>query len=615
MKNLTPEMKKELFPDNLILCGYRGSVAHNMYIPNTDPNSIDDIDLIGVYLAPLEYYIGLGLGKRYRKSIEKFVSKYDVVHYELRKFVNLLTKANPNVLSLLWVKDNHYIKRTDYGNLLIENRDLFVSKLAYKSFTGYAYAQLKRMEHAATNGYMGEKRKRLVKKFGYDCYDEKTTEFLTDSGWKRFDDINSKDKLGTVQPLTGEFEFQKYLSTVDKLHNGKMYVLEPCLSKCIVTPKHNLLVSAAKRGPKNNYSNKYVESKSNWSLIPLQEVLGGRRSHYHVRRTVKPTNYTDYDVEDSYLQLAGLFLSDGTVNFRDKKVKSIRITQSKKDNDFYGVIRSLMSVHPIKEYNYEKEDVWVLHGEVARKVYYDFGHKNTKHLPTWFLKLSTRQVGILWESLLLGDGTKKDKYNVYYTSNKNLADMIQVMMVVSGNHCVIDGPYKSQTNYGVSNQYHVVSSNIANSIHTLNFGRLLKHNEKPVDRNGYPIKELEVVDRRVVCFEVPNGTLITRNNGKVSIHGNCKNAAHCIRLLKMGMEFLTTGELNVARSDAPMLLEIKTGKWTLEQVKIEAKRLFNLADEAYIRSTLPNEPDVKGIEKIVMEILLDYIDKNRNGGS
>ena len=83
----------------------------------------------------------------------------------------------------------------------------------------------------------------------------------------------------------------------------------------------------------------------------------------------------------------------------------------------------------------------------------------------------------------------------------------------------------------------------------------------------------------------------------------------------MGMEFLTVGELNVAREDAPLLLEIKTGKWTLEQVKTEAKRLFSLADEAYIRSTLPNEPDVKGIEKIVMNILWDYISKNKNGGN
>lgn len=36
MKNLTPEPKAELFPDNLLMMGYRGSIAHNMYVPNTD---------------------------------------------------------------------------------------------------------------------------------------------------------------------------------------------------------------------------------------------------------------------------------------------------------------------------------------------------------------------------------------------------------------------------------------------------------------------------------------------------------------------------------------------------------------------------------------------------
>jgi len=166
MKNITPEQKKILFPDNTILLGYRGSVAHNMYMPNTDPNSVDDIDLMGVYMAPVDHYIGM---HRTKETIEKFVDQWDVVNYEFKKFVSLLLKSNPNVMSLLWVRDNHYIERHEYGKTLIENRDLFVSKKAYHSFTGYAYSQLKRMTHLATEGYMGEKRKKLVEKYGYDC--------------------------------------------------------------------------------------------------------------------------------------------------------------------------------------------------------------------------------------------------------------------------------------------------------------------------------------------------------------------------------------------------------------------------------------------------------------
>lgn len=165
MKHMTPELKKELFPDNTVLLGYRGSVAHNMYMPNTDPNSIDDIDLMGVFMAPVDHYIGI---KKSKETVEKFVGKWDVVNYEFTKFVRLLLKSNPNVLSLLWIRDNHYIEWNKYGKLLIENRDLFVSKKAYSSFTGYAYSQLKRMTHSSKEGYMGEKRKALVDKYGYD---------------------------------------------------------------------------------------------------------------------------------------------------------------------------------------------------------------------------------------------------------------------------------------------------------------------------------------------------------------------------------------------------------------------------------------------------------------
>ena len=73
--------------------------------------------------------------------------------------------------------------------------------------------------------------------------------------------------------------------------------------------------------------------------------------------------------------------------------------------------------------------------------------------------------------------------------------------------------------------------------------------------------------------------------------------------MKMGMEFLTEGALNVFRDDAPWLLEIKRGMWSLEQVQSEAKRLFALTDEAYIRTKLPNEPDYEKVNQLVKEIV------------
>ncbi len=87
---------------------------------------------------------------------------------------------------------------------------------------------------------------------------------------------------------------------------------------------------------------------------------------------------------------------------------------------------------------------------------------------------------------------------------------------------------------------------------------------------------------------------------------DCKSAGHLVRLLRMGIEFLTEGELHVLRPDAPQLVSIKNGEWTLEQVKKEADRLFALADEAYVRSKLPNQPDRKGAEELLVSILKEH---------
>lgn len=154
---------KELQPSSIIL-GYRGSIVHGTYRPSSEPNSIDDKDIMGVYIAPIEHYFGLGR----QDTIERMEGEWDVVSYELVKFVRLLLKSNPNVLSLLWMEPRHYIKLTRTGELLKENRRLFLSKQAYHSYCGYAYSQLHKMEKNACQGYMGEKRKRLVEKHGYD---------------------------------------------------------------------------------------------------------------------------------------------------------------------------------------------------------------------------------------------------------------------------------------------------------------------------------------------------------------------------------------------------------------------------------------------------------------
>lgn len=164
LKGLNDTQVKELVPNNLVLFAYRGSIAHGMYIPNNNPNSIDDKDVIGIYMGEPEHYLGFGRKEAY----EKWIDVYDGVFYEYRKLISMLLKSNPNVLSLLWTDEKHIIYQNEIGRELRANRDLFVSKGIYHSFTGYAHSQFHKMTHLAFEGYMGDKRKQLVEKFGYD---------------------------------------------------------------------------------------------------------------------------------------------------------------------------------------------------------------------------------------------------------------------------------------------------------------------------------------------------------------------------------------------------------------------------------------------------------------
>lgn len=146
-----------------ILAGYMGSHSHGTYIP-PKKGGIDDKDIMGICIPPKQYYIGMDNFEQ----LDCWEEEYDIVIYEFKKFMNLLLKNNPNVMGLLWINENLYVKRTKFGNILIENREIFSSKLAYKSFTGYAYSQLSKMEKISCKGFLGDKRKELVEKYGYD---------------------------------------------------------------------------------------------------------------------------------------------------------------------------------------------------------------------------------------------------------------------------------------------------------------------------------------------------------------------------------------------------------------------------------------------------------------
>ena len=206
--------------DWAILSGYRGSIAHGMYVPSNDPNSIDDKDAMAICVPPLDYYFGLKqYGSRGTKEIKR--DEWDIVTYEVNKFVSLLAKGNPNVLMMLWLSPQYYINKTAAGQMLITHKYLFVGRHVYRSFVGYAHGQLHRMTHHAFQGHMGAKRKQLVEKYGYDTKNaahlirllRMGTEFLNDG---ELYVERTMDAAQLLEIKKGEWSLEKVQDEADK---------------------------------------------------------------------------------------------------------------------------------------------------------------------------------------------------------------------------------------------------------------------------------------------------------------------------------------------------------------------------------------------------------------
>lgn len=142
MTTLLHEQNPLLTPDTVVLAATIGSHSHGTYVPPTDPDAIDDTDIMGVVIPPPEYMVsGLQSWEGWNCQHEEL----DIVTYSLAKWTRLMAKGNPNVLGLLWLRDDMYLKTSHVARALIRNRDLFSSRRAYDSFAGYADNQLRKM--------------------------------------------------------------------------------------------------------------------------------------------------------------------------------------------------------------------------------------------------------------------------------------------------------------------------------------------------------------------------------------------------------------------------------------------------------------------------------------
>jgi len=163
----------KFIPTNMVMEVVTGSVAYGV------SGKVSDWDIVGVCIpSKIELFPHLagvvqGFGKQKKRfstwqkhHINYKEKEYDITVYSIVDFFNLCMQCNPNMIDICFVPDNCILHSTQLGNLIRENRHLFLSKKCWQTFKGYAYSMQKKMENK--NPEEGSKRDKLIEQFGFD---------------------------------------------------------------------------------------------------------------------------------------------------------------------------------------------------------------------------------------------------------------------------------------------------------------------------------------------------------------------------------------------------------------------------------------------------------------
>lgn len=167
---------------NIVYMTIVGSVSYGA--EDTSSNKKSDMDIFGVCIPKKEdvfpHLAGRVHGFDNPESFQQWQEhhimdesalggkgrEYDFSIYSIIKFFKLLMENNPSCIDTLFTPVECILHTTKVGNLIRDNRKLFLHKGCWHKFKGYAYSMLHKMQ--SKNPQEGSNRSELREKFGYD---------------------------------------------------------------------------------------------------------------------------------------------------------------------------------------------------------------------------------------------------------------------------------------------------------------------------------------------------------------------------------------------------------------------------------------------------------------
>jgi predicted nucleotidyltransferase len=158
-------------PNNVTYLTMMGSVAYGV------SDDASDRDVYGFCFPPKDiafpHLAGeiFGFGrqvKRFEQWQEHHVEydnvSWDFTVYSIIRYFHLVMENNPNMVDSLFTPERCVLANTTVGQMVRDNRHMFLSKKAWHTFKGYAFQQKSKLLTKNPEG----KRRELIDRYGFD---------------------------------------------------------------------------------------------------------------------------------------------------------------------------------------------------------------------------------------------------------------------------------------------------------------------------------------------------------------------------------------------------------------------------------------------------------------
>lgn len=161
-------------PEHISYITVMGSRAYGAH------NANSDMDFYGFCVPPVEIVFPHVIGKveGFGRNVQRFeqydpqhvnseLGEFDIAIYNIVKYFQLVMDGNPNMVDSLFTYDEDVIYVDEIGQLVRDNRKVFLSQKMYHTFKGMLWSHMSRLN----SGHVKDGRKALAEKFGYDTKD------------------------------------------------------------------------------------------------------------------------------------------------------------------------------------------------------------------------------------------------------------------------------------------------------------------------------------------------------------------------------------------------------------------------------------------------------------